>query len=156
MSRNYSTHGCVHNDAAAKTASILTWLRCTARGVCSAASVERQRSQGLEAALPQGRLQVSPEPEVMSPPSSPRLRHSTFGATLDFIEALCDASSGLTAFAAVRQRGLGRCSLATFPITAADAVDLWLSIVVIEHSLRDYRLCARFCSKHLAAGALVQ
>ena len=48
-----------------------------------------------------GRLQVSPEPEVMSPPSSPRLRHSTFGATLDFIEALCDASSGLTAFAAV-------------------------------------------------------
>lgn len=48
-----------------------------------------------------GRLQVSPEPEVMSPPSSPRLRHSTFGATLDFIEALCDASSGLTAFATV-------------------------------------------------------
>ena len=44
---------------------------------------------------------VSPEPEVMSPPSSPRLRHSTFGATLDFIEALCDASSGLTAFATV-------------------------------------------------------
>ena len=37
----------------------------------------------------------------MSPPSSPRLRHSTFGATLDFIEALCDASSGLTAFATV-------------------------------------------------------
>lgn len=49
----------------------------------------------------EGRLQVSPEPEVMSPPSSPRLRHSTFGATLDFIEALCDASSGLTAFATV-------------------------------------------------------
>lgn len=48
-----------------------------------------------------GRLQISPEPEVMSPPSSPRLRHSTFGATLDFIEALCDASSGLTAFATV-------------------------------------------------------
>ena len=37
-----------------------------------------------------------------SPPSSPRLRQTTFGATLDFIEALCDASSGLTAFAPVR------------------------------------------------------
>lgn len=64
----------------------------------SLAGMERQRSQGLDGS--QGRLQVSPEPEVMSPPSSPRLRHSTFGATLDFIEALCDASSGLTAFAA--------------------------------------------------------
>ncbi len=37
----------------------------------------------------------------MSPPSSPRLRQTTFGATLDFIEALCDASSGLTSFAPV-------------------------------------------------------
>lgn len=36
-----------------------------------------------------------------SPPSSPRLRQTTFGATLDFIEALCDASSGLTSFAPV-------------------------------------------------------
>ena len=36
-----------------------------------------------------------------SQPSSPRLRQTTFGATLDFIEALCDASSGLTAFAPV-------------------------------------------------------
>ncbi len=35
----------------------------------------------------------------MSPPSSPRLRQTTFGATLDFIEALCDASANLTAFA---------------------------------------------------------
>ncbi len=34
-------------------------------------------------------------------PGSPDLRQSTFGATLDFIEALCDASSGLTAFAPV-------------------------------------------------------
>ena len=33
-----------------------------------------------------------------SPPSSPRLRQTTFGATLDFIEALCDASSRLTSF----------------------------------------------------------
>lgn len=39
---------------------------------------------------------------LSDPPSSPRLRQSTFGATLDFIEALCDASSGLTAFAPVR------------------------------------------------------
>ena len=39
------------------------------------------------------------------PPSSPRLRQSTFGATLDFIEALCDASAGLTAFAPVRLQG---------------------------------------------------
>ena len=46
------------------------------------------------------------ELEVMSPPSSPRLRQTTFGATLDFIEALCDASSGLTSFAPVRQLGL--------------------------------------------------
>ncbi len=37
----------------------------------------------------------------LSPPSSPRLRQTTFGATLDFIEALCDASSGLTSFAPV-------------------------------------------------------
>ena len=73
------------------------WLKWCV--LCSLAGVERQRSQGLDGS--QGRLQVSPEPEVMSPPSSPRLRHSTFGATLDFIEALCDASSGLTAFAAV-------------------------------------------------------
>jgi len=73
------------------------WLKWC--GLCSLAGMDRQRSQGLDGS--QGRLQVSPEPEVMSPPSSPRLRHSTFGATLDFIEALCDASSGLTAFAAV-------------------------------------------------------
>ena len=33
-----------------------------------------------------------------SPPNSPRLRQTTFGATLDFIEALCDASSRLTSF----------------------------------------------------------
>ncbi|KAK9837506.1 hypothetical protein WJX81_007387 [Elliptochloris bilobata] len=39
------------------------------------------------------------ESAELSPPSSPRLRQTTFGATLDFIEALCDASSGLTAFA---------------------------------------------------------
>lgn len=38
-------------------------------------------------------------PELLSPPSSPRQRYHTFGATLDFIEALCLASSGLTAFA---------------------------------------------------------
>ena len=42
------------------------------------------------------------ESAELSPPSSPRLRQTTFGATLDFIEALCDASSGLTAFAPVR------------------------------------------------------
>ena len=58
-----------------------------------------------------GRLQISPEPEVMSPPSSPRLRHSTFGATLDFIEALCDASSGLTAFATVSLPARFKCWL---------------------------------------------
>ena len=39
------------------------------------------------------------------PPSSPKLRQSTFGATLDFIEALCDASAGLTSFAPVRPSG---------------------------------------------------
>ncbi|KAL0039390.1 hypothetical protein WJX79_005779 [Trebouxia sp. C0005] len=72
--------------------------------ICASPSAVRRNSlagmdrQGLDGS--QGGLQVSPEPEVMSPPSSPRLRHSTFGATLDFIEALCDASSGLTAFAA--------------------------------------------------------
>lgn len=68
--------------------------------------MDRQRSLGLDGS--QGRLQVSPEPEVVSPPSSPRLRHSTFGATLDFIEALCDASSGLTAFAAVSLPGFNQ------------------------------------------------
>ncbi|KAK9865441.1 hypothetical protein WJX84_000186 [Apatococcus fuscideae] len=50
-------------------------------------------------------------PEPTSPPSSPRLRQTTFGATLDFIEALCDASANLTAFATedrpwALQRGL--------------------------------------------------
>ena len=40
----------------------------------------------------------------VSPPSSPRLRQTTFGATLDFIEALCDASSGLTTFSPVGAR----------------------------------------------------
>jgi len=43
------------------------------------------------------------ESAELSPPSSPRLRQTTFGATLDFIEALCDASSGLTAFAPARR-----------------------------------------------------
>ena len=41
-------------------------------------------------------------PSGMSPPfspsSSPRKRETTFGATLDFVEALCAASSGLTVF----------------------------------------------------------
>ncbi|KAL3135684.1 hypothetical protein ABBQ38_006156 [Trebouxia sp. C0009 RCD-2024] len=70
--------------------------------ICASPSAVRRQSLagGERQGYVDGRLQVSPEPEVMSPPSSPRLRHSTFGATLDFIEALCDASSGLTAFAA--------------------------------------------------------
>lgn len=34
---------------------------------------------------------------LFSPPSSPRRRETTFGATLDFVEALCAASSGLNA-----------------------------------------------------------
>ena len=33
-----------------------------------------------------------------SPPNSPRRRETTFGATLDFVEALCTASSNLTVF----------------------------------------------------------
>ncbi|CAD7700802.1 unnamed protein product [Ostreobium quekettii] len=41
-------------------------------------------------------LVIATEDEVLDePPSSPRLRQTTFGATLDFIDALCDASSGL-------------------------------------------------------------
>lgn len=68
--------------------------------ICASPSAVRRQSLGVERQrYVEGQLQISPEPEVMSPPSSPRLRHSTFGATLDFIEALCDASSGLTAFA---------------------------------------------------------
>ena len=37
-------------------------------------------------------------PQLLSPPSSPRRRQTTFGATLDFVETLCQASSSLTAF----------------------------------------------------------
>eukprot|EP00889_Picochlorum_renovo_P000083 jgi/Picre1/27113/NNA_000083.t1 len=36
--------------------------------------------------------------DVPSPPSSPKRRETTFGATLDFVEALCCASSFLTSF----------------------------------------------------------
>lgn len=35
------------------------------------------------------------ETEPLPPPSSPRLRKTTFGATLDFVDALCNASSSL-------------------------------------------------------------
>ncbi len=35
---------------------------------------------------------------LLSPPNSPRRRQTTFGATLDFVETLCQASSSLTAF----------------------------------------------------------
>ncbi|GMH36264.1 hypothetical protein BSKO_04132 [Bryopsis sp. KO-2023] len=38
------------------------------------------------------------EDEPPPPPSSPRLRQTTFGATLDLIDALCNASSGLVHF----------------------------------------------------------
>ena len=41
--------------------------------------------------------------QLLSPPSSPRRRQTTFGATLDFVETLCQASSSLTAFQ--RERG---------------------------------------------------
>jgi phosphatidylinositol 4-kinase len=37
--------------------------------------------------------------EEISPPSSPKRRETTFGATLDFVEALCSASSSLVSFA---------------------------------------------------------
>lgn len=36
--------------------------------------------------------------QLFSPPNSPRRRQTTFGATLDFVETLCQASSSLTAF----------------------------------------------------------
>lgn len=36
--------------------------------------------------------------EAQSPPNSPRRRETTFGATLDFVDALCTASSNLTVF----------------------------------------------------------
>jgi len=38
--------------------------------------------------------------EAQSPPNSPRRRETTFGATLDFVDALCTASSNLTVFQA--------------------------------------------------------
>jgi hypothetical protein len=44
---------------------------------------------------------------LLSPPNSPRRRQTTFGATLDFVETLCQASSSLTAFQ--------RASLPTLP-----------------------------------------
>jgi len=34
----------------------------------------------------------------LSPPNSPRRRQTTFGATLDLVETLCQASANLTAF----------------------------------------------------------
>jgi hypothetical protein len=36
--------------------------------------------------------------DAESPPNSPRRRETTFGATLDFVDALCTASSNLTVF----------------------------------------------------------
>lgn len=42
---------------------------------------------------------------VLSPTA--RLRRDTFGATLDFIEALCDASSSLTSISQVWGQGWG-------------------------------------------------
>lgn len=36
--------------------------------------------------------------QMFSPPNSPRRRQTTFGATLDFVETLCQASASLTAF----------------------------------------------------------
>lgn len=40
---------------------------------------------------------------LLSPPNSPRRRQTTFGATLDFVETLCQASSSLTAFQRARR-----------------------------------------------------
>ena len=40
--------------------------------------------------------------QVFSPPNSPRRRQTTFGATLDFVETLCQASASLTAFQRAR------------------------------------------------------
>ncbi|KAL4457452.1 hypothetical protein ABPG75_012317 [Micractinium tetrahymenae] len=49
--------------------------------------------------LPGGAGGLSPAASLLlSPPSSPRRRQTTFGATLDFVETLCQASSSLTAF----------------------------------------------------------
>jgi len=49
-----------------------------------------------------GRETVSEDGENLpfpfSPPNSPKKRETTFGATLDFVDALCMASSNLTAF----------------------------------------------------------
>ncbi len=60
-------------------------------------------SEGLGAAAEGGQSGVVKAGDGReSPPSSPRLRQTTFGATLDFIEALCDASSRLTSFPPVR------------------------------------------------------
>lgn len=57
------------------------------------------------------------EDDPMPPPSSPQLRKTTFGATLDFVDALCNASSSLvhvpqvcshcvSKFCNVHQRGM--------------------------------------------------
>lgn len=54
-----------------------------------------EKSSKLVAECGSGRV-VATEDEVLDEPlSSPRLRQTTFGSTLDFIDALCDASSGL-------------------------------------------------------------
>ena len=74
----------------------------------------------------QGETSLDLQRTFSDPPSSPKLRQSTFGATLDFIEALCDASAGLTAFA---------------PVCAAE---LFLSACprCVSHSLLHCSLCA--------------
>jgi hypothetical protein len=64
---------------------------------------------------------------LFSPPNSPRRRQTTFGATLDFVETLCQASSSLTAFQRARAccrcvhtcRASGVCGL-LFASSAAD------------------------------------
>jgi hypothetical protein len=65
----------------------------SSRGELGEGSAQRGRSVP-ELALGGADLASPP----FSPPNSPRRRQTTFGATLDFIEALCTASSGLTAF----------------------------------------------------------
>ena len=72
-------------------------LRSASAGDDGGPGVVRQ-SEPAAARGTAGSAADAPAAALLSPPNSPRRRQTTFGATLDFVETLCQASSSLTAF----------------------------------------------------------
>eukprot|EP00887_Chlorella_sp_A99_P002805 scaffold6.g2805.t1 len=83
---------------------------------------------------------------LFSPPSSPRRRETTFGATLDFLEALCAASNGLNAIVgedrqAVLHKALHRIN-AEIDKASRKGVAIWFPACCQNHQ-RVVRLACR-------------